>query len=455
VIGSIAPEFQTQPSISLSSSGASIQQIQSTSQVVNYALAKTPNFPIWIGVYDDPHDALASWREAAIPILLGSIFMIIMVLATAVYIRNRTQVESALSSALNESENRYLKTLESVMDAIVAIDDQQKIILFNKAAERMFGYLEKEVLGQPLGMLMPRRFEAQHQQHVNGYASSQGEARSMSADGQLEIVGRRKNGQEFPIESSISLVWIGGQQQMTASLRDVTERRKSEKSMASLNRQLRALFQNREKVREDERSHIAKELHDDLGQQLTGLRLDMSWALNRVRDGKSLDLNRLNEMRASLDQTVTSVRKISSELRPRYLDDLGLGEAISNLANDFLLRAGLRVELRIDQQAQTMVTPTLTPVYRLLQEALNNIVKHAQASQVEIELSCVNKQGILKIKDDGIGFETSRSSNGIGLLSMRERATALGADFKVISSPGAGTVIEMIWQLEFKNTIES
>ena len=193
------------------------------------------------------------------------------------------------------------------------------------------------------------------------------------------MTGLRADGSEFPIESTIARTVIGGKPQLTTVLRDITARRGAEASMREANRELRRLSASLQSVREEERTRISRELHDDLGQQLTGLKLDLSWLGNRIREGRQASPEMVDGMRHMLDAAIGAVRRISAELRPPMLNDLGFGDAVSWQAAEFARRS--RIEVGLDLQAAELVeTDTVaTALFRIVQESLTNIVRHAAA----------------------------------------------------------------------------
>jgi len=408
-----------------------------------FALGKLQKFPILVSVTNDDEQALAAWRETAIPIGIGAAVTCLFILFVAGFLVRKLIRENELSLQLRDATDRYHHTIDSVMDAIVAIDEHQNILLFNPAAEVMFGYKAEEIIGEPLNTLIPDRFRPKHGPHVDGFMRSPVLSRTMSLKPQLEITGKRRDGSEFPIESTISKTMIGNAKQLTAVLRDATERRRAEAALYQTNQQLRELSASLEKVREEERTRISRELHDDLGQQLTGLKLDMSWFANRLKDGRDIDPVKVADMRRALDVAVSSVRRISTELRPLVLDDLGFVDALKWHVADLAKRSGLNVSLNFSDPKIHLADGDATALFRIVQESLNNIVKHAQAKHVFINLDSTGPQLSLTIQDDGKGFDTDTPSSGLGLVSMRERAFALGGTFSVVSNDERGVTVRI------------
>ena len=228
--------------------------------------------------------------------------------------------------------------------------------------------------------------------------------------------------------------------------RDVEERRQTADRLAAMNQQLRTLSSRLQEVREQERARIARELHDELGQQLTGLKLDFSWLAKRLLEGKPVTREKVDGMRAALDQSIASVRQISAELRPLILDDLGLAEAIAWQSSEIARRSGLVIALDVDDAQHVTDPAQATALFRIVQESLTNIVRHAEATHVEISLQhdAVDACVTLVVRDDGKGMSETGERGGIGLISMRERASELGGSFSVESATGEGTRLRII-----------
>jgi len=407
-----------------------------------FALGHAAQFPILVSVTNDEEEALYSWRETAWPIFLGSILVCVLIVVAAGLLINELIREEALTKELSGANDRYHQTIDSVMDGIVATDESHNILVFNPAAERMFGLSAKAVIGHSLDTLLPHRLRDAHQQHVGAFTESGDASKSMGP--QLEITGRRADGTEFPIESTISQTLIGGKRQLTAVLRDVTERRRNEENLREMNAQLRKLSESLQSVREEERSRISRELHDELGQQLTGLKLEFSWLSNRMLEGREVTRDEINAMRLLLDKALASVRRISTELRPLILDDLGFAAAVAWQIDEFGKRTGITTEQDLTA-ADTVADEALASgLFRIVQESLTNVARHADATSAEVRIVSDTESLILTVHDNGKGINHSLGrSTGIGLVSMRERAIALGAVFAIHSNPGEGCTIEV------------
>ena len=406
-----------------------------------FALGHLPGYPLLLSVTDVEELSLASWREIAIPILFSVLVLSLFTIAVAYALIQKLLRKERLNQELREANDRYLHTVESVKDAIVAVDEMSRILLFNPAAERMFGLLAADAVGQPLAILLPVGMSANHDLKLRQFMQTNDGPRAMA--GNLEIHGRRSDGTLFPIESSISKTEIKGKIQLTAVLRDVTEQRRAKVELTALNQQLRNLYASQQNIREQEQARISRELHDDLGQQLTGLKLRLAWLGNRVKEGRIPEFESMDDMRGLLDTAISSVRRISSELRPVILDDLGFGDAVSWLTREFSKHSDLKIELDLSGQGFVQTSELTTAFFRIVQESLTNVVRHAKAHHVLVALN--NEGDLLKltIEDDGNGIQESSAGEGVGLVSMRERANAIGGNLRVVSSASGGTRIEV------------
>jgi PAS domain S-box-containing protein len=440
-VGRIAPEFTT---LRLPPRGAAfgvVADISSDQTRQMLTVAPIGDFPVLLGVTDDEAYSLASWRGVALPITAGTLLLVAFTGVVAAVLVQKLRRKEALAAALSLANDRYQHTVDTVMDAIIAVDESMTILLFNPAAQEMFGVKASDMIGQPLERLIPQRLRDVHRKHMADFGVTGMHSRSMAA--QSQITGLRSDGQEFPIEATISQSRIEGKIQMTAVLRDVTLHRKAEGELRAANRQLRILSASLQDVREQERTRIARELHDELGQQLTGLKLSLSWLGIRLKEGRSANPDSVDDMRRLLDQAITSVRRISTDLRPPILDDLGFAEAVTWQSQEFARRSGIRISLSLDAHNHVQDPEMATALFRIVQESLTNAVRHSGAQNVNVELTEDDGALVLTIQDDGGGIRAHGTPAGIGLISMRERATSIGGQFEIISGPELGTTIQV------------
>ena len=371
---------------------------------------------------------------------------ILAALGYVVVTRTRTGRGSdrrALENMQARSEARLRGILDSAMDAIITVDERQHIVLFNTAAEEVFLCPRHEAVGASLSWFIPARFRASHPQHIERFAAAGVESRRMGSA--RVVMGLRRNGEEFPIEASISQTSEGGQRFFTVILRDVTERVRSEEALRRSKEEIQSLALATSAAREQEKRRIARELHDELGQALTALKMDVGALRDSVAGADESARRKLDSMQELLDATVAATRRISADLRPMMLDDLGLTAAADWLTQNFSERTGVPCELVLDESTDfDLPDPYSTAVFRVLQESLTNVAKHAAATQVEVALERADDEVVLTVRDNGRGMATGGESKpgSFGLVGLRERAYLLGGSATIVSAPGQGTVVE-------------
>ncbi|QHE86232.1 PAS domain-containing sensor histidine kinase [Hydrogenophaga sp. BPS33] len=453
----------------------------------------------------------------------------------------------------------------AALEAVITVDQQQRIVMINPAGLTMFGLTSEQALGMELGQLIPERLRAAHGHLVRQFCDSVQTERPMGQRGQ--VLGLRANGEEFPLEAAIFKSEVanasGPLMYYTALLRDLSEFRRMSSVIEQLNQRLRSIFERapvaiwilekervvfantacaklvglerpenligrsiveflpsathlavrskllelaqsergtvlagslqradgrlrevelvmatlpdhessfvqmvinditqhtREKkelqrsrrtlrefsarmveAREEERRRIARELHDELGQRLTALKLEMI-ACQRDQPHTSLS-ERTQLMLDMLDETMASTRRISMDLRPPMLDDLGLPEAIDWQLKEFMRRTGIKSHARLDVGVREISPNQAITLYRIVQEALTNIARHARATQVLVEFKNDGQALLLTIQDNGVGFPKgtrTRSAGSFGLLGIRERVLMLGGHLSVGNSHDGG-----------------
>lgn len=352
------------------------------------------------------------------------------------------RVHAARREAVMEGEVRYHRIVDSVAEAVISVDERLRIVLFNPAAEQMFGRSRQEMTGQLLSALMPERFRALHDEHIRRFAATGQTHRSMGRYGL--IYGLRASGEEFPVVATVSQSGASPDKLLTVILRDVTERMRMEQVSRDYTERLRLLTRRLFEVEETERRRLARELHDRIGQNMTALSLN----LNLIHSELPADVlpkmsTRFNDCESLLYYTAQLVRDIQVDLRPPGLDELGIIAALSEHAREVAGRSKFKIAI-----IGTELKPRLPPaseimLFRIVQEALNNIAKHAQATEVTIRLEASPDVAVLTVADNGRGFDAAargaQPTRSLGMVSMHERAESMGGTFRVESAPGAGT----------------
>jgi signal transduction histidine kinase len=265
------------------------------------------------------------------------------------------------------------------------------------------------------------------------------------------VTGLRRSGEEFPIDASISQLMENGSRYYTVILRDVSDLARTEGELRRSREELRELASAASSAREQEKTRIAREIHDELGQAMTTLKMDIS--LIRVTTPQAApDLTaRLDKMERQIDGTIAAMRRIAADLRPLTLDDLGLVPALESLVNNFTQSTGIACELAVSQPEFRLTDAQATAVFRIVQEALNNVAKHAaDASQVEVTLDSDGGAIDVTIRDNGRGFAADAPvrANAYGIRGLRERAYLLGGKARIVSTPGEGTEVEVTLPLQ-------
>ncbi len=342
---------------------------------------------------------------------------------------------------LLESEMKFKSVLQSAKDAIIMADNKGSIIFWNAISENMFGYTEKEIMGKSLTHIIP---EHQKEEHLQTFRKHSSKRMTHSLNKQLEYNGLRKDGSEFPIELSISF-WTGNKgKYYCAIIRDISRRKKAEEEKTIMNSQLRELSAHMQTAREQERTMIAREIHDELGGELACIKMDAEWLKKNVeKDAKVND--KITDILEQIDITINFVRKISSDIRPPLLDEMGLYTTIEWKCKDFSMRTAIKCIFQFVQEEPPIPPGFAIHIYRILQESLTNTFKYADASEIIINAKCENSNLVMTISDNGKGFdpEESKHIKSFGLIGMRERANAINGNIKILSEHGKGTTIEL------------
>jgi two-component system sensor histidine kinase UhpB len=345
-----------------------------------------------------------------------------------------------MEKALHESEARYGQLVENISEGIVMQNQKGIITYANKRFLDMLGYSEDEVLGKPItrflgGGLLKRR-EVQEAAEGDEFRKA------------TEVSWKRKDGDRiFTILSPQNIYNDKDQLRGRVSvLTDITDRRRAEQELHRSRELLRRLSQHLQTIKEKESKRIAREIHDELGQQLTALKMDLSWIASKVEpddeDAKRF-LKKINDMSSLVDNTIQTVQKISAELRPGLLDDLGLVPALEWLAQEFENQTNVHCGLQFHCEMVDLDPDCSTAIFRISQEALTNVYRHAKATKVAISLKEEEGDLVLKIKDNGKGITADEvfGSTSLGLMGMRERVRPFGGAVNISGKQKKGTTL--------------
>jgi PAS domain S-box-containing protein len=386
-------------------------------------------------------NVVAFLRGLESPWLLGALIIAdMLVIGAAIVVAAREVLVAEHRTEASEAQLGAI--VGSAMDAIISVDENQRVVLFNRAAEQVFRVRREEALGSPLDRFLPPRFRGAHRGHIERFGQTGVTSRRMGDVTTLWAL--RADGEEFPIEASISQSGVPGARHYTVILRDITRRKQAEEALKASQRELRELSARVLEAREEEKAHIARELHDELGQLLTALKMDLGWLRERLPADPGLTA-RAAEMSALLDRTVGSTRRISADLRPLMLDDLGLADAAAWLVEDFAKRSGVACRIDVSDEVQGVSKAVATAVYRAVQESLTNIARHSGAKNAWVVLGATDGVVHVEIEDDGRGIapEDLAKARSLGLKGMRERIAFLGGSLDIGRAPRGGTRLKL------------
>ena len=344
-----------------------------------------------------------------------------------------TRKRRASFEQLSNVASEWRTTVDATREAILMIGPDSKIVRANLATQDLFGRPFSELVGAPanevaaplLGESDPLRLDRTRRS-------------GRSFRGEIRVGAKRWLSLAVdPIPAPEGL-WSGA----VCRLRDATERKRADLRLRRSLRQVRDFAAHLQEAREEERGLIAHQIHDQLGHDLAALKLDLHWLRRQLPTGSPLLEQRVEAMSEVLDHTLKTLRRISSELRPDLLDHFGPAAAIEWQAEELRLRSGVRTRLDLRGAELDLSNQTSTALFRILQETLSNVARHADAGQVTISLRRQADQVVLRITDDGRGFDPEKVAEAsFGLLAMKERARSLGGDVSIESGAMKGTTV--------------
>jgi PAS domain S-box-containing protein len=401
----------------------------SANPVMHYTAMAAVTFTFSSEAPDLSH-AVSIWSLGIVGISVVPVMVLVVALLTSLV--DRLQQQRTLLDEL----------FEQAPQAVVLMSTDTRIVRVNREFTRVFGYSPQEANGQRLReLIVPDESLDEVQKFID-----------LLADGQrvdAEGVRMRKDGSRL----FVSIVHVpfslpGGQIEVYAIYRDITERKRAEERIRATSEQLRALSASLQSAREEEGARISREIHDELGSALSSLRWDLE-DIDEVisQPGERARLQALREkieaMMRLTETTISTVRRIASELRPVALDDLGLIEAIEWQAQQFQARTGIIVRCDCPQEDVALNQEQSNAVFRIFQEAMTNILRHARATRVDIKIKQEAGEFVMAVSDDGRGIteDEKSGSQSLGLLGMRERAHLIGGEVEIDGAEGEGTVV--------------
>jgi PAS domain S-box-containing protein len=380
-------------------------------------------------------------------------------------IAERRRAERALAA----SQARFAGILEISADAVISMNQNHRITLYNQAAQGIFGYSAQEVIGKTIDVLIPERFREVHRQHVAEFAKSARHNLRMTE--RRPVSGLRKDGSEFPMNASVSKLELDGEKIFTIICGDVTRQVKAEEALrhahdelerrvhertADLERanlalheeiterklaeeEVRTLSARVMRVQDEERRHLARELHDGTTQNLVAITLNLATARDAPRNDAAAH-GRLEESLRLAEQCANELRTISYLLHPPLLEELGLGRTLRGYVEGFSKRSGIAVTLHSPPELGRLGFEVELTIFRIVQEALANVHRHSQSRTAAITLA-IEEGGIaLEVADQGRGMQQEAISAGVGIAGMRERVRLLKGRFEIASNSNGTTI---------------
>jgi two-component system sensor histidine kinase UhpB len=369
--------------------------------------------------------------------------------------------------ALRENEKLLREITGTLGEGIYVLNAGGALVFMNPEAERLLGWTEQELAARNV-------HDTIHARKLDGTllpASECGTLRVMRDGGIYRTdddVFLRKDGSLMPVSFvATSIMENGKAVASVTAFQDISQRKQAERELLESRMQLRELSAHLQSVREEERTRIAREMHDELGQMLTGVKLDASWLINQLDEHSPGVMKKAEAMSRLIDDTLNAMRRIAADLRPVMLDDLGLVAAVEWLTEEFSERTGIEVELVMGREQckkpcdwecslqwdGNLSADLATAAFRIVQECLTNVARHAEAGQVLVSLLCLEGYLLLQVSDDGKGIPADNGAkpDSYGVIGMRERAHALGGALNLSSIPGEGTTVEALIPIDVVN----
>jgi PAS domain S-box-containing protein len=364
------------------------------------------------------------WVAAAVVVCA---LQAVLIFALLLHRAKRRRAEQSL----RENGHRLNAILDAAVEGIITINDRGIIESVNAATEGIFGYSSAELIGRNISLLMPSPSREEHDPYPGSFRRT---GQPQRIGNGREMQGRRKDGSLFPIDLVVSEIVLAGRRVFTGFVRDVTEREQAERTARELSGRLIT-------AQEMERARLARELHDDITQRLARLAIDAGRA-ESGHEGNGRN-EAWRDVRDGLVRLSEDVHSLSYQLHPALLEDLGLAEALRAECERFSRQESLALEVKLEPIADNIPKDTGLCLFRVTQEALRNVARHARARAAAVALRPFEGGLQLAVTDTGIGFDArqQRHRHSLGLASMRERVLLLGGELDVDSAPDRGTSI--------------
>ena len=354
-------------------------------------------------------------------------------------IRDITERKKA-EEALKESEEKF-RNLSDNSPNMIFINQGGKIVYANKGCEESMGYTRDEFYSSHFDFR--KLIEPEYLEPMMANFKSHLEGKEVPP---LEYALRAKSGKRIESIINTKLISYGGKKAILGIVTDITERKLVEKRLNESHNRLRSLAERLQMIREEERARIAREIHDDLGQSLTALKMDISWMKNNPEMDAQAKTAKFEMMLDLTDSTIQTVRRIATELRPGILDDLGLVPAIEWQAAEFQNRFKVKCNVSINKSDVIIKDEISIAVFRIFQETLTNVARHSSANKVDVKLNFYDDNKlVMEIADNGVGIDEEQidSPKSLGLFGMRERVNILKGEMEIIGEHDKGTTVKV------------
>lgn len=354
------------------------------------------------------------------------------------FIRDITERKKA-EEQLIKSEKYLDNIINNIGDPVFVKDEQSRLLLVNDAFCKIFNLSRTNIIGKTLAEDVPpdqrESFLRIDREVIESGIENSNEEMLKVRDGETQIIATKKN----------RFIDEGGNKFLIGTIRDITARKKSEELVLKTSEELRLLMQHLQNVREEERKRIGREIHDDLGQQLTAIKMHAAWINKKVPEDQTAIKEKLIGIIELLDSSNLSIRKILNELRVGVLDNDGLIDGLWWLGQQFEETTAVELDFVTNLKSIKVNEQTAVCVFRILQESLNNITKYADAKKVSIEVNIDDNKLTMIVIDNGKGFETDSlpAENSFGILGMKERISAIKGEFSLQSTLGKGTELKI------------
>ncbi len=342
-----------------------------------------------------------------------------------------------------------LSIIQSAMEGVVIADAARQIVLVNRKAERMFGYPARQLLESSLDILIPPRIDGEQRRYMDRLTAIRVHGRRSK----LELKGVHFNGERLSLNASISRIMVHGELFLVLILQDpesphqILNRSKQcpTKQCPARLSELRKRAVSSQQANEAEKRRFSKKLYDDIGQRLSVLKLDLDWLENSLSNTNEVLPARVAQMQGLLDNIIAMTKNMASTLRPPLLDDFGLLPAVDWMAENFQKKTSITCTVENNGLMPKLADPIESAIFRVIQESLSNIERHAHASNAHITLAHTNNQLDVIIQDDGVGLASdSESKPGCyGLIAMQERVCVLGGTISIRNTEPQGVVIHV------------